>query len=86
MKLVGGTGPNNGYLYATNPTTGTYGPVCDDYIDQNLNGVSKIIYKQFCNKTIVMFVGLNVSYSTVLVNVTCNNSNQVKRRNKIVFY
>ena len=43
MKLVGGTGPNEGYLYATNPTTGTYGPVCDDYIDQNLNGVSKVI-------------------------------------------
>ncbi len=31
VALVGGTGPFEGVLYATNPTTGTYGPVCDDY-------------------------------------------------------
>jgi hypothetical protein len=41
VKLVGGSGPFEGYLYATNPATGIYGPVCDDYIDQNINGVSE---------------------------------------------
>ena len=31
VALVGGSGPFEGYLYATNPVTKTYGPVCDDY-------------------------------------------------------
>jgi|FrelakmetLWP11LW_1041352.scaffolds.fasta_scaffold165439_1 hypothetical protein len=30
VALVGGTGSFEGVLYATNPATGTYGPVCDD--------------------------------------------------------
>jgi len=45
VKLVGGNSTNVGYLYATNPTTGIYGPVCDDYIDRNLNG-AKVACKQ----------------------------------------
>ena len=43
MKLVGGSGPHEGTLYATNPATGIYGPVCDDYFDQNINGVRQIL-------------------------------------------
>ena len=35
MSLVGGTGPYEGYLYATNPVTNIYGPVCDDYFNTN---------------------------------------------------
>jgi hypothetical protein len=31
VALVGGSGPQEGYLYATNPVTKIYGPVCDDY-------------------------------------------------------
>lgn len=31
VALVGGTSSNQGYLYATNPVTKIYGPVCDDY-------------------------------------------------------
>jgi len=31
VALVGGTGAYEGYLYATNPVTKIYGPVCDDY-------------------------------------------------------
>jgi hypothetical protein len=30
VALVGGTGSFEGVLYATNPATGIYGPVCDD--------------------------------------------------------
>ena len=30
VVLVDGTSSNNGYLYATNPATKIYGPVCDD--------------------------------------------------------
>ena len=30
MVLVGGTTPNSGNVFAKNPTTGYYGPVCDD--------------------------------------------------------
>ena len=41
VKLVGGASASEGVLYATNPTTNIYGPVCDDFFDQNLNGVSK---------------------------------------------
>ena len=42
VALVGGSGPYEGVVYATNPATNIYGPVCDDYFDQNLNGVSKM--------------------------------------------
>ena len=35
VLLVGGAQPNEGYLYATNPVTNTYGPVCDDYFNTN---------------------------------------------------
>ena len=33
VVLVGGTGPQQGYVYAFNPVTKIYGPVCDDYFD-----------------------------------------------------
>ena len=39
VVLVGGSGPNEGYLYATNPVTKIYGPVCDDAF--STNGVRK---------------------------------------------
>jgi hypothetical protein len=29
--LVGGSSSNEGNVFATNPTTGYYGPVCDDF-------------------------------------------------------
>ena len=35
MVLVGGSGPFEGKLFATNPVTKTFGPVCDDYFDIN---------------------------------------------------
>ena len=31
VALIGGPASNEGYLYATNPATGIYGPVCDDF-------------------------------------------------------
>ena len=34
VVLVGGTGPQEGYVYALNPVTKNYGPVCDDYFDE----------------------------------------------------
>ena len=30
VALVGGSSDNEGNVFATNPTTGLYGPVCDD--------------------------------------------------------
>ena len=30
VALVGGSSDNEGNVFATNPTTGYYGPVCDD--------------------------------------------------------
>jgi len=33
LTLIGGSGPHEGYVYATNPVTKTSGPVCDDYFD-----------------------------------------------------
>jgi hypothetical protein len=30
VALVGGSSDNEGNVFATNPTTGFYGPVCDD--------------------------------------------------------
>ena len=49
--LVGGTGPQEGYVYALNPATQNYGPVCDDYFDikavsENLV-VTKIVIDNF---------------------------------------
>ncbi len=38
VALIGGTGPHEGYVYALNPVTKIYGPVCDDYF--NINAVS----------------------------------------------
>jgi hypothetical protein len=34
VVLVGGSGPHEGNVYATNPETGIFGAVCDDYWDQ----------------------------------------------------
>jgi hypothetical protein len=31
VALVGGRGNNSGNVFARNPITGIYGPVCDDY-------------------------------------------------------
>ncbi len=33
MALVGGDSSLSGNVYATNPKTGIYGPVCDDFWD-----------------------------------------------------
>ena len=41
LKLAGGNSPSEGKLFATNPTTKLFGPVCDDNFTDNLNGVSK---------------------------------------------
>ena len=41
VVLVGGTGPQEGYVYALNPATKNYGPVCDNYFD--IKAVSKNI-------------------------------------------
>jgi len=30
VVLIGGSGNNSGNIFARNPTTGIYGPVCDD--------------------------------------------------------
>ena len=35
VVLVGGTTTGNGNVFARNPTTGIYGPVCDDLWDIN---------------------------------------------------
>ena len=40
MALVGGSGAFEGYLYATNPVSKIYGPVCDDFF--TINSVSQI--------------------------------------------
>jgi hypothetical protein len=42
VTLVGGSGPQEGYVYALNPATKLYGPVCDDYFD--INAVSSLYY------------------------------------------
>ena len=37
--LAGGSGPHEGNVYTTNPKTGTFGPVCDDFWDiADVNG------------------------------------------------
>ena len=33
VRLVGGSRPGEGNVYAKNPATGEDGPVCDDYWD-----------------------------------------------------
>jgi hypothetical protein len=35
VDLLGGPTPNSGNVFATNPASGTYGPVCDDGWDQS---------------------------------------------------
>ncbi len=35
VKLIGGKQPGEGNVFAKNPVTGTYGPVCDDHWDIN---------------------------------------------------
>jgi hypothetical protein len=40
VALVGGSGAFEGYLYATNPVSKIYGPVCDDFF--TINSVSQI--------------------------------------------
>ena len=35
VELIGGTSQGSGNVFATNPTTGIYGPVCDDNWDIN---------------------------------------------------
>jgi len=35
VELVGGASPREGNVYAQNPVTGVYGPVCDDGFDSN---------------------------------------------------
>ena len=39
VVLIGGETPSSGNVYAINPTTGVYGPVCDDGWD--IEDVSK---------------------------------------------
>jgi hypothetical protein len=39
VELVGGSAPNEGNVYAQNPVTGIYGPVCDDGFDVNAANV-----------------------------------------------
>jgi hypothetical protein len=41
VELIGGSSLSNGNVYATNPPTGIYGPVCDDNWD--IDDVSPII-------------------------------------------
>ena len=48
VVLVGGTGPQVGYVYALNPVTKNYGPVCDDYFDEK--AVSLVINSYYCIK------------------------------------
>ena len=55
VNLVGGTGPQEGYVYALNPATKIYGPVCDDYFDikavsENLVVTKNAIYHFMSNK------------------------------------
>jgi len=40
LKLAGGSVPWEGKLFATNPTTKAFGPVCDDNFADNINGVN----------------------------------------------
>lgn len=61
MTLVGGSTTGRGNVYARNPTTGIYGPVCDDF--WNLNAVSTL---NIC---------LSIEYFTKF-NVTTKNSFQ----------
>ena len=41
VELIGGSSLSDGNVYATNPATGIYGPVCDDNWD--IDDVSPII-------------------------------------------
>jgi|LakMenEpi03Aug12_release.lakeMendotaPanAssembly.Ray.scaffolds.fasta_scaffold969911_1 hypothetical protein len=45
VVLVGGTVNGTGNVYARNPTTGVYGPVCDDLWD--LSDVCIVLYCKF---------------------------------------
>ena len=42
VRLVGGEEQKSGNVYAYNPTTGTYGPICGNKFDYN-----DVSYKEF---------------------------------------
>ena len=48
VLLIGGTLTGTGNVFARNPTTGIYGPVCDDLWD--MNDVIHLLCIQKCNQ------------------------------------
>ena len=49
--LINGTKPSEGYLFATNPKTKIYGPVCDDVFgDNGVRTTSVFFILVFLNK------------------------------------
>ena len=57
MALVGGSGPHEGYVYALNPVTKIYGPVCDDLF--TANAVSLKIFLFDCS--LIMFYKIQLN-------------------------
>jgi hypothetical protein len=52
IVLVGEAGYGSGNVFARNPATGIYGPVCDDFWDTN--DVSKFLWHKIkCESVIV---------------------------------
>jgi hypothetical protein len=69
VALVGGAASNEGYLYATNPATRIYGPVCDDFF--TLTSVRK--FKEYFLKLVVFHK--NSKNSQVPVKIPLNFRN-----------
>ena len=41
-----GPTPNEGNVYAKNPVTGTYGPVCDDGFDEHAVSLNTVAWRR----------------------------------------
>ncbi len=72
VALVGGAASNEGYLYATNPATGIYGPVCDDYF--TMTSVS-LLGSGFwrCHSVLKLHIPCILDISCVLEGLACYN-------------
>jgi len=65
--LVGGSGPHEGYVYALNPVTKIYGPVCDDLF--TANAVSLKIFLFDCS--LIMFYKIQLNEYSIRKDNEC---------------
>jgi hypothetical protein len=84
IELVGGPTSNSGHVFATNPRTGFYGPVCDDnfgdadVIESNLILLVFVLKFQFltkgCNLAAVVVLLLEVSLYKMMRQLSNRNT------------